>query len=344
MQTEKKFLPTFHVYLPDDLSKEAYIHWTDNLGKRHHKKGGINRFRTAEERRAAALALIVQLKADFVPASPLADKMLAWIEDHRPGWRKKSYQTYRSKVDCFIAWAKGREVTKALVAEFFKHLLSSKHNTTYNTYLVIFKRIFKALDLADFVDGLESVSATSTPAKYFQKHQIERIQKHLADSDPKLWLACEFIYYCFIRPGELQRLKVGDIYFDEWKICVRSEISKNKKQQYVTIPVAFRPALEALKMRSPNEYIFFTRDCTKPVATNYFLAKFRKVLTVLGFGTEYQLYSWKHTGAVACVRAGASLKEVQIQLRHHSLEEVDRCIRQLGVHDLQDLENRFPLI
>ena len=78
------------------------------------------------------------------------------------------------------------------------------------------------------------------------------------------------------------------------------------------------------------------------MATSYFLSKFRKALKSLGFGTEYLLYSWKHTGAVACVRAGASLKELQIQLRHHSLEEVDKYIRQLGVNDLRDLEGRFP--
>ena len=106
--------------------------------------------------------------------------------------------------------------------------------------------------------------------------------------------------------------------------------------------MAFRPSLEVLKHRSPNEYIFYRNDCTKPVAINHFVKKFRKVLTELGFGNEYQLYSWKHTGAVACVRAGASLKELQIQLRHHSLEEVDKYIRQLGVNDLEDLEGRFP--
>ena len=342
MQTEKKFVPTFHVFLSEDLSKEAFIHFTDNQGKRCRKKGGINRFHTIEERRAAALALIEQMKAEYVPPSPFSKKLLTWLDDHRAGWRRKTWQTYKSKVDVFIAWSKGRVVSKDLVAEFFKHLLLRKHNTTYNTYLVVFKRIFKALDLADFMDGIESVSATSTPAKYFQTHQIARIKKHLLDCDPPLWLVCEFIYYCFIRPGELRRLKVGDIHFDEWKICVRSEISKNKKQQYVTIPIAFRPSLETLKMRSPSEYVFFTRDCTKPVATNYFLSKFRKALRSLGFGTEYQLYSWKHTGAVACVRAGASLKELQIQLRHHSLEEVDKYIRQLGVNDLRDLEGRFP--
>ena len=76
MQTEKKILPTFNVYLPDDLTKDAYIHWTDRLGKRHHKKSGINRFHTGEERRAAALELVDQMKKEFVPLSPVTDKML----------------------------------------------------------------------------------------------------------------------------------------------------------------------------------------------------------------------------------------------------------------------------
>jgi hypothetical protein len=74
------------------------------------------------------------------------------------------------------------------------------------------------------------------------------------------------------------------------------------------------------------------------------LKRFRKVLNGLGFGNEYKLYSWKHTGAVASVRAGVGLKELQIQLRHHSLEEVDKYLRQLGVWDLANLEDRFPAI
>jgi hypothetical protein len=53
----KKNLPTFHIYLSKDLSKEAFIHWTDHLGNRHRKKGGINRFHTLDERKAAALAV-----------------------------------------------------------------------------------------------------------------------------------------------------------------------------------------------------------------------------------------------------------------------------------------------
>jgi integrase len=342
MLTDKKFLPEFNVYIPKDISKDAYIHWTDHLGKRHHLKRGINRFKTFEERHAFALDLIAQLQSEYVPPNRIADKMLEWVELNKGTWKTKSYRSIRSIISVFLDWLNGREPTPALMREYFAEFASTHHAKSHNEHLHIIKRVFKYLEMPDLMDGLETRKAISTPAKYFQSYQIARIKKHLQEVDTNLWLACQFIYYCFIRPCELRLVKVGDIHFDEWKICVRAAISKNKKEQYVTIPVAFRPVLEPLKFRSPREYIFFKEDSTKPVAINYFLRKFRRVLTALGFGNEYQLYSWKHTGAVACVRAGASLKELQIQLRHHSLEEVDKYIRQLGVNDLQDLEGRFP--
>ena len=48
------------------------------------------------------------------------------------------------------------------------------------------------------------------------------------------------------------------------------------------------------------------------------------ILKLLNFGKGYQMYSWKHTGAVAAVKAGIGVKELQIQLRHHSLDETDK--------------------
>ena len=343
MSAEKKLVPSFKVYSPLDLSKEWFIFYTEG-GKRKKIKGGINRFHTVDERRAAAEALKAELEAEYVPPMPLVENMLSWVELQSGSWKKKTHQTVKSRVVVFLEWLGVREPSPELMRHYFAEFASTHHARTHNEHLHTFRRLFKWLEMSDLLKGIEMRKAISTPAKYFQSHQITRIKKHLLDSDPSLWLACEFIYYCFIRPGELRLVRIGDIHFDEWKICVRAKISKNKKEQYVTVPIAFRAALEGLKHRSPNEFIFYTKDCTKPVAINYFLRKFRRVLTDLGFGNEYQLYSWKHTGAVACVRAGASLKELQIQLRHHSLEEVDKYIRQLGVNDLRDLEGRFPAI
>jgi integrase len=344
MQLEKKIFPTYHIFLPSDISKEAFIHWTDNVGKRHRIRGGINKLKTIEERRLAAEKIIQELKRDWKPIMPLGLKMIGWAAEREGNWRKKTYQTIRSRIDCLIRFVDGKEITNDLMKAFFSDLTKRRHARTCEEYYIEFRCIFKALKKLELLEGIDLPKSISTPAKYFQSHQVQKIKKHLLPSDPQLWLACEFQYYTFIRPGELRLVRVGDIHFDEWKICVRALISKNKKEQYVTIPLAFRAQIEALKDRNANEFIFYNKDVTTPLPVNQMQKRFREVLKKLGFGLEYQFYSWKHTGAVAAVRAGISLKELQIQLRHYSLEEVDQYIRQLGVHDLEDLEGKFPAI
>ena len=70
----------------------------------------------------------------------------------------------------------------------------------------------------------------------------------------------------------------------------------------------------------------------------------RKILRALGYSSEYKLYSWKHTGAVALAKAGVGLKAIQLQLRHHSLDQTDEYLRQLGVEDFEELIEQFPAI
>lgn len=207
MQTDKKFLPSFNVYIPDDLAKEAYIHWTDHLGKRHHKKGGINRFHSTEERRVAALALVEKLKAEYKPPLPLAEKMMEWVELQSGTWKRKTHQTVKSRVFVFLEWLEFREPTQELMRLYFAQFASTHHARTHNEHLHTLRRLFKWLGMSDLLEGVEMRKAISTPAKYFQTHQIVRIKKRLVESDPALWLACEFIYYCFIRPGELAEVE-----------------------------------------------------------------------------------------------------------------------------------------
>lgn len=95
--------------------------------------------------------------------------------------------------------------------------------------------------------------------------------------------------------------------------------------------------------RNPNEYVFKGHKYMKPMGENTMGDRHRKLLKELNFDTKrYKVYSWKHTGAVMAVKAGVHVKQLQIQLRHHSLDQVDEYLRQLGVSDLGDLRANFP--
>ncbi len=70
--------------------------------------------------------------------------------------------------------------------------------------------------------------------------------------------------------------------------------------------------------------------------------KHKRILKKLNFGKGYCMYSWKHTGAIAAVKAGVSVKELQMQLRHHSLDETDKYLRQMGVRHITNFRVSMP--
>jgi len=89
-----------------------------------------------------------------------------------------------------------------MVREYFRQFANSHHARTFNAHDHTFQRMFKWLDMRELMNGIELRKAISTPAKYFQSHQIAQIKKQLLQTDHELWLTCQFIYYCLIRPGE----------------------------------------------------------------------------------------------------------------------------------------------
>jgi len=174
------------------------------------------------------------------------------------------------------------------------------------------------------------------------------LKDYLTKNEPQLWLFVQFIYYCFIRLGELLYLKIADIDFDEAKVLIRGEISKNKKSQYVIIPQQFYKELIELKIQTyhPNFYIFGKHGIpsAEKHRKDYFSKRHTQITRSLGISNMYSLYSWKHTGAIDVIKAGINVKDLQLQLRHHSLEMVDVYLRSLGVMEAEGIRNNYPTL
>ena len=345
MLGEKKVLPVFKVYSPSDLSRQWFVYYYEG-SKRIRKYGEINKYTTHRARRRAARKLIDELKKNYLrKVSRVEETLRRYIESHSNGWRQKTREHYSSIANVLITFLDGREVTQDLIEQFLYEVRATRHPTTYNKYLSSSKRLLSACGYDFIFDTIKYVRAEPTPARYFQKHQSARILRRIDREDKELSLFIRFIYYCFIRPGELRLLKVGDILLEEGEIRVPGKIGKNKKTQFVAIPKAFLPDLNSLYDMAPGDYIFSSsRDITKPVGKNTMYRRHKRILDSLNFGEGYSLYSWKHTGAVAAAKAGVSMKELQIQLRHHSLDETDKYLRQMGVKDVVRLRENFPLI
>lgn len=346
MATEKKVFVRYTLRdRGGDLSKKWYVEFKD--GKRRLKVyRGINQHKTVEGRRSAARLLIKQLKGEQRRRTTHFEiSVWEYMEVRRQQWAQKTYEQYRSCASRFIEYLAGREACEELAQNFLQRIRSSRHPTTYNRYVAYLKRLLKATGYGQITEEFEKVRSNPTPARYFQQYQAKRLLKALDNYDPQLGLFVRYIYYCFLRPNEARQLRVGDVLLEDWQIRVPAAVSKNRKTQMVTVPNAFQNYLLPLRQRGPGEWLFPSPfDASKHVAKNYMYRHHKKVLKQLNFGTEYSLYSWKHTGAVLAAKAGVSVKELQLQLRHHSLDQTDQYLRQMGVQDLAHLQSKFPEI
>jgi integrase len=324
------------IYSPDDLSKNWFVWYKDSQGKRIKKYGKINQETTKEDRLAAARALQIEIKQQLPTETPLTWLELAEDFMAKQRWRKKSLGTYQTAVKNFANFLAGAQPEATNTKAYFESRLLQKNPTTYNKDRQKLGRVLAGIGLKELMDGIPSTRENRQPARYFQKHQIKTLTKEL-ESDPELFLFVKFIYYCFIRPRELRQLKVDNLLLDSNQILVPGAISKNEKSEYIAIPAAFRPDLEQFRNIPPEKVLF-------PVPENHMYNRHRKILRKLGFGRGYCLYSWKHTGAIQAVKNGIGVKELQIQLRHHSLDQVNEYLRQMGVWDLKNLEQNFPAI
>lgn len=333
------------LYAPD-ISKQWYIYWYDN-GKRVRLMGNINTGATHEQRTLLAEALASQVCAGMVKVeSPTKKRMYELMNAKKYDWRESTMMTVKSIVDVLWTWLGARTITAGNMEAFFQHLKETRHPTTYNNYRLWLARFCKEMNLHWAMDGVAKMKSEKTPKRFFQPHQIAKLKAYIELHDPELWTYIQFVYYCGIRPSrELPKMKAGDILIEEQKIVMAAGTSKNKKHQYIVIPDNFMPALAFIYDLAPGDYLFPSpKNKLKPIGRNTMNRRHADILKVLRFGEGYSLYSWKHTGAVMAHKAGATIKEIQLQLRHHSLDQTNQYLRQMGILDMGNLRASFPKI
>lgn len=134
---------------------------------------------------------------------------------------------------------------------------------------------------------------------------------------------CLVVFYCFIRRTELTKLKVGHVDLKAAVIRVPKEISKNKKDDTVTIPNALMPYLiDHLNGSTNQDFLFSTHFKTgkKQLAPKYISDAWAKLRDRLEFKSEYQFYSLKDTGITQLFLLNVPLLKIRDQARHYDIK------------------------
>lgn len=254
-------------------------------------------------------------------------------------FRKETYNGYKSAMKIMRGWIKSYRPTyycyqfdHKFCVDFLDYVFIERNNSaqTRNNYLNFLRvlsgfMVDKGYLKSKPTDGISPISK-----RLFKKERgciplnmINRISEYCAERDPHFLFACYLLYYCFIRPVEITRLKIKCFNLKKGTVTIPADCSKNKQTQTVTIPKkALLYAIEIGVFSAPgDDYVFSTglkpgRDAIDP---KIFRDHWGKVRKALGLKKEWKFYSLKDTGITEMLKRNMPAIDVRDQARHSSL-------------------------
>lgn len=228
--------------------------------------------------------------------------------------------------------------TDVLAADMMMKLKLDKKigNRTYNNNLQFFKRFFNWLLKNKFIDKnpfseIDPISKRfiKKTRKALTRNELKNLIDWLEIHNKRYLVACLLIYYCLLRPDDLQQLKPTNFDLDKKTIRIYADKTKNDKDSFRVIPEVLEPYLDYLDLENTNknDYIFsdkknYTFNSGKILVDKRYFGKYwsEKIRPALGFGKELQFYSLKDSGITNLMIDGISPVFVQKQADHNSLE------------------------
>lgn len=273
--------------------------------------------------------------------------------------RKRTSYTYRNIANTFKKYLKSKGLSKLMVSDFTKlhaqaYLDSLKRtkcyaNRTYNNHLTSLKNIFKMMEKREYIisnpfSSFDNMTVEEASIIAFTETELAYVANTLPRFNFRLWLVTELIYYCFIRPQEIVRLRFRDIDLDRRQIKLAGRQTKNKRTQVVDIPDALAEDLMKIEWL-PDDYFVFSKKLlpgSVEIAQTRIDEAWDEYRRHVNLPPDKTIYAMKNTGAGRLADAGIDVRSIQLQMRHHSLEETQRYLDRFRRTPNIALRKKFP--
>jgi integrase len=252
--------------------------------------------------------------------------MLFYID---PALRKGTRELYKNTVVMFFRWLNGRNIDTHTGTAYNEHISTLYQPNTQNTVLTNLSVLFKiavkegGFPFNPFAGIKHNRDDNGKGFKLLKTEELNELLAKMKLENPKLWLFCSIIRYCYIRPIEICRLEAKhiDLNSDRPSISTPKEISKNKKSSTVVVGKTLAEAFRCVPL--PSEGCLFPKYKTMSNA----FAEFRKAH---GISAEIKMYSFKHTGNIEAITLhGIDIFAVQKQNRHQDLRTTQRYLKNM---------------
>lgn len=330
----------------DVIAQKLLAYYTDYLksGEYLNTKPNLNPLKEKETYRPENQRWVEAHKELLVDA--LSKRFLKTVE---PTLRKGTIKDYKGKLNLFVEYIKDKQnnvpvpsINRAMIFPFFEYLASERElsRQTIEKYMQIVRIFFNWCEDVG-VREYETNPVKRIPKMgkvvdcspgVFSMTDRERLRTAIKPKEPWLWLACEMLYYCAIRPGtEMRLMKVGDIDLKRKTICVRAELAKNKTTEMVVFPEELLNHMLSLNLDQYDKdlYLFgkYGSPAIIPMGKNTMRNRFNLYRDALKISSDKKFYSWKHSGALSAIDNGASIYEVKDQLRHRSIMTTEEYLK-----------------
>ena len=267
-----------------------------------------------------------------------------------------AYNSYCKNVSMFLEKKHNNELyayqfDKSFVSAFLDHIYIERDNTAithdnYLSWLRVFARwmISKDYIAINPVEGFTSVRSRNLidekarqnkEDEYIPETILHQIKDYcIKNKHFHFLLACQTLYYTFLRPTEMTHIKIRDIDLENSIIRVYGETAKNHKNSVVTIPDKLRDIMIELKIQNyPSGFYLFSTGF-KPGEEHKSNKRFRdfwlRMRNELKFDSKHKFYSLKHTGQQNIWEENGDAKATKDQARHHSIKMTEIYDRHKG--------------
>lgn len=320
------------------------------------KKIKLNFIKSAKERKEYAQNLILKINKElanglnpYLSANckfiiiKLSDAVKDFLLKKRRELELKTicsatFDDYKTQLQVFQNFLKTdyfvHELSESLIINFLDDIFVNKKLTAYtrNHYLQTIKTFLNFCKSKNYIQTniAESIKNEKNGQKRRESIPVETIAKifqYLTDSGENYYLlACWLLYACFIRPSEICGLKISNINFQNQTIFIPETVSKNKKNQVVTIPDNVAKFILELKIWEYPQNFYIIGKRLKPseskISDKVLRGFWCKIRTKLNLSKTYQFYSLKDSGITRMINL-LDIREVRDQARHSNISITD---------------------
>ena len=257
-----------------------------------------------------------------------------------------------------------KEVNKTTILKFLNQKLEKTSARTRNNYKSSLSALFTVLENKlnlierNFIKDISNEKTKVKTDRTFTKTELKNIVEWLKYTDPYLLTYIRFIAYNFLRPVEVNRLKVKDINLDESLLYFQA---KNKPLKIKRIPSIFIDDIKALNLHLYNAEHFLFTPKNEPAEWNSsdnsrrdtFSKRFKIVKNKFNLGSQYGLYSFRHSFITNLFRYLRSVEKksyseaievLQPITGHETRVALERYIHQIDADIPEDWSDKIDFI